>query len=356
MGAELLRNTNYVVNTEECIHGISAANCSACHPDLDLSYSPPPRKIAYQLKKRPEGDKSSPVEGLHLWGANARPSGPPEKVTAIHISVNPMQNLLGEIIDTYPNLKVIEVSQGRYNQYLDRTGAMQLLAAGGIEVRIGRWNQKGKSYLDRIESCGYYDRRQFLLNLTDKQQQRWQRLAHLGFNDEIDLTGRYFCLADPKPPRISFVDLGAEHGLGRKKVRKRVTGLIGFLGCPYLPKDKPAQQAVTGFEKRVERATKAEKQAEIRVQYEEFRPLPQGLRPAHWQTFLNLTRIQHQSPELLESLSDERISIILNHYYGLEGQVHTLEEIRYFLHPSTSNEKVRQLRNIGLALLNILEE
>lgn len=354
MSAERLKNVN-IVNVKECRHGIAADVCSACHPELDRDYRPSARRVVHRLEREPTDEKSQP-EGIHLWGTSARPSDPPDEVKILHISVNPLQQVLNEILERHQNLRAIQMTKGRFNQYIAHTGAKQLLEQGGVEVVIGRWSESGQSYLNERESWDYHDKREFLRRLDEEQREELERIARLGFDEEINLTERYFCLADPEPPRIGYVDLGAQYGLGWKKVRKRVMGVLGFLDYPSLSDERSIQSAVVGFQKRVKRAIKAESEAAIRTQYEEFCPLPQGLRSAHWETFLQLTRIREQSPELLKSLSDRRIPVILHHYYGFGDRHHTLEETGNLLYPSISNERVRQLKNIGLRELGILKE
>lgn len=351
MGVEQLRN----INVEWCKHGIPADVCSACHPELDRDHRPPARKIVYRLKGESTSDRNR-TKDLRLWGVSEQPGGPPDKVMALHLSLNPTQKLLKEILEKHQNLRMIQVSQGRYDQYIALTRAKELLEKRGVKVRIGKWDERGQPHLDMIESWDFHNKREFLLGLNDKQKQQFQRIIDLGFEDETGLTERYFCLTDPEPPRISFVSLSAQYGLEWRRVRKRVMSLLGFLGCPDLSKEESIQNAIAGFKKRVGKAAKAEQDAAIRAKYEEFNPLPQGLRPAHWKNFLELTKIQCQSPERLENLSDKRTLPILYNYYGLGGECHTLEETGSLLDPSITRERVRQLRNKGLIELDILKE
>lgn len=337
---------------ELCIHGLPRAWCSECNP-----LEPPPRKQVVHLKKRTKSEgRRRYIEGLHILGIEDDPSGLSPRTEALHISQVPTGELMKNILKACPNLRVVEFPPSSFKQYVRRNKVVtSLLNERDVDILIGRWVEREKD-LDSRDDHEYYQRREYLVNLPEKKKQILLKAKEKEF-ESAEMLWQYFCLEEPTPPRISLIDLALEYGTTLQTTVRKILGFLGLLGYPLRP--KYSKGSAGRLRTRIQRALRAETQALERIEFEKYQPIPPGLPSGQWEYFLQLTEIQHQSPEVLEELAQElpRTHFALVKYFGLEDGVYcTLEEVGNSFDPPISRERVRQLRNSALEQLDILTE
>lgn len=337
---------------ELCIHGLPRAWCSDCNPP-----EPPPRKQVVHLKKRTRSEgRRRYIEGLHLLGIEDDPNALSPRTKALHVSQVPTGELIENILEACPNLQAVEFPPSRFKQYVRRNKTVtRLLNERGVDILIGRWQEREEN-LDSRDDHEYYQRREYLVNLPKKKKQILLQAKEKEF-ESAEMLCRYYCLDEPTPSRISLVDLSLEYGTTLNKTMRKILGFLGLLGYSLRP--KYSERSAGRLRGRIQSALRAETKALERAKFEKYQPIPLGLPSGQWEYFFQLTKIQHQSPEVLEEFAQElpRTHFALVKYFGLEDGVYrTLEEVGNSFNPQISRERVRQLKNSALEQLDILTE
>lgn len=336
------RETN-LDEPQKCKHGLEPSYCEFCNPA-----EPPPRVVHLKGGKKRERTLRSDIEGLHLLGFESNIDSLPPHITALHVCRPLSVPKLEKILGICPSLQVIEFPPSIFDRFFRRDSAQaEFLKERNITVTSGMWQDK-EDDLDRRDDRAWEERRKFLINLKPSDQKVLEKAKTMGFT-EVEILERYFCLEEPRLPRINLVDLGLEQGLSLGGVRTRVLGLLAFLGWPMT--EAQIQFKARGFKRRLKKALQAERDAQIRAEFEEFQPIPPGLKTGLWHEFHELTRIKAKSPDKLAKLPKRQI-FILNSYFGLENGVHqSLVEIGKKF--GITRERVRQLKNKALESLGI---
>lgn len=337
---------------EQCIHGLTRAWCGDCN-----SPEPPPRRQIVHLKDRVKSVRRRRyIEGLYLLGVEDDPSGLSPRTKALHISQVPTGELIKNILEVCPNLQAVEFPPSSFKQYVRRNKTVtSLLNERSVDILIGRWQDREQD-LDSRDDHEYYQRREYLVNLPEKKKQILLKAKEREF-DSAEMLWRYFCLEKPTPPRISLIDLSLEYGTTLQTTTRKILGFLGLLGYPLRP--KYSKRSAGRLRGRIQKVLRAETRALERAKFEKYQPIPSELPVGQWEYFLQLTEIQHQSPEKLEELAQEfpRTHFALVKYFGLKDGVYcTLLEVGNSFDPPISRERVRQLKNSALEQLGILTE
>jgi hypothetical protein len=302
---------------------------------------------------------NKPEEKPVLLGVGSNPKELPPRATIVHIAQYPSASLIEKVIDSCPNLKVIQFPPSSYKRSV-RPGATlpKLLEARGINVTMGTFFPHRKEDLDKRESPVWEARRIFLLDLKPKERRILYRAREMGF-EEAEMVFRYFCLDEPRPPRLSFLALGSKYGgISYTAARNKVLAVLRVLGFPCEEKTirLGAATFIRKYNKVIRNERKARELATKKRLYEEFQPIPPGLPQGQWEYFWGLTRIKAQTPEKFASLP-ERFQQILNLYYGLEDGIYRTErKVMMVLGLNVTKQMIGSIKLRGLQHLGIREK
>ena len=328
---------------QRCIHGMIKVSCYDCKPSEGSLFD--------DFEKKPRSNEVVPEipETISLFGKNNSLEELESDITTLHLSSYPSFRLIKEVLELFPQLTCIRIPPTEHKRLLRRRQAVQLLEGRAIRIVSGRIPLRGESNLDERKDPKWREKREFLLSLDDKGKRVLKRGLELF--EEAEIAYRYFCLGDPVPSRISYQDLAKEHNLSFEVCRNRILSFLGLLGYPS--EEKKIMSGTRRLKSKFKKALESEREAKAKAKFEVFQPLPDKLQPRHWEQFLELTRIIHQSPDRFKALP-QRTQQVLKLYFGLEGDKHhTGAMIVEVLGLDATHWMIEAIKNKGLIDLGI---
>lgn len=356
-------STLTTVARERCKHQMITVMCAICSPRR-AAKEPVKRKVATAHGEAGASAASLQALGivvLHTHGGRTHcmMDHLNESTVLVHISGSPFLWAFEEILRRAPNVKTIQVIPSAYAKLLPDSH-LRLCAARGVNVALGHIRPELAWEEPRIVSPQYHLQRKFMLGLSGEQRQLFDELVQLGF-ESASIAARYFCLGGEEymPQRLVAAEYGIPGGRN-SSVSEKVLGVLHYLD-DTIEVGEGAKQVSRAMRQAVIRLRPYLASAERRMQLEKELgvTLPSNFPLSRVEVFRRLLEDMRSGRLRKVLLAYPKDLLVLTKRFGLDGlptpAYRTLVAIGEVLGGIT-RERVRQLEERALALLEIVEE